>query len=378
MKRITALLLAFVTFTVFMLSNCSISENEPQINSFDNENLADLEDDIYAELTKALGGTDYIVENVEAIYVSQEYIEETLYNSRANTFFGYTLAELDAQFENSRYVFTLGDDNQTKVVQFTEYSSLFTKILQNMAIGTGVILICVTISLVTVAYAPTVSAYFMKAAKKGAEEAFNGTITGFIKGGIIEYIKTGDCDEAYQAALLEASEGYKWGAIIGVATGLLNYDSCISDYLGYLNDALDVVKVIQSESHYSLDFIRSVQSADEYEIYREAGLIEYRLDNQRVLLPEHLDLTLTDSSSRTNLQRLLDGDNPVDINGIEYEWHYVGNKTNAPLVLLTYDQYTQNCSVLSQKDEDVVKQETIPDRVFAELNIALAKMYSGY
>ena len=117
-----------------------------------------LEDTLYQELVSALDSEDYFVENVSAIYISQEYLDELAYNSQANIFFGYTLDELDAQFQGEKYVFTLGDHDETVVQPFEAYDDTMNRIIRNVAVGTGVILICVTVSVVTAgAGAPAVS-----------------------------------------------------------------------------------------------------------------------------------------------------------------------------------------------------------------------------
>ena len=50
-------------------------------------------------------GLNY-VENVHAIYVSKEYLEEVSYNSQANIFFGYTIEEVKNTYGDTRFVFT--------------------------------------------------------------------------------------------------------------------------------------------------------------------------------------------------------------------------------------------------------------------------------
>ena len=74
-----------------------------------------IEDDIAAEIESRLASDDYHIDNIASIYVSKEYIETLEYNSKKNIFFGYTLDELDKQFQGKRYVFTLGDDGKTVV-----------------------------------------------------------------------------------------------------------------------------------------------------------------------------------------------------------------------------------------------------------------------
>lgn len=82
----------------------------------DTKLLTYMEDSIYADLENELQSDDYIIENVNAVYISQEYLDELAYNSQANIWFGYTMEELDEQFEGTPYVFTLSKDGTTIMV----------------------------------------------------------------------------------------------------------------------------------------------------------------------------------------------------------------------------------------------------------------------
>lgn len=82
----------------------------PEFTGLDDTALATyLEDSVYSELVSELNSADYFVENVSALYVSKEYLEEIDYNSQENIYFGFKLSELDEVFQGTRYVFTLGD-----------------------------------------------------------------------------------------------------------------------------------------------------------------------------------------------------------------------------------------------------------------------------
>ena len=71
-----------------------LEAQEPQID-FDGINdprlIEYLEDDIYSDIVTTLNSDEFFVENVEAAYISKEYIEELSYNSQSNIYFGYTL-----------------------------------------------------------------------------------------------------------------------------------------------------------------------------------------------------------------------------------------------------------------------------------------------
>ena len=193
-----------------------------QFKSLDDPNLLQcVSDEVYTTLEYELDSDDYIIEDVSSIYVSKEYLEEVAYNSQSNIFFGYTLAEVEAQFDGGKYVFTLGDDNQTIVKEFEDYDDTYEQIAKNVAIGTGVILVCVTVSVVSggVGAPAAVSMVFAASAKTGTIMALSSAGIGGVAAGIVKGIQTKDFGEASKAAALAASEGFKWGAITGVITG---------------------------------------------------------------------------------------------------------------------------------------------------------------
>lgn len=208
-------------------------ENNDEIGTVEDEQIPDfygmndpallqyVEDTVYAGLVRDFSSEDYVIEDVEAIYYSEDYLQEVAFNSKSNIYFGYTLAELDEQFQGQRYVFTLGDDGKTIVTPFEAYDDTYDRVIRNVAIGTGVILICVTVSVVTAGTgtAPTVSLIFAAAAKTGTEFALSSAVISGVASGVITGIQTKDFDKALKAAALNGSEGFKWGAISGVIVG---------------------------------------------------------------------------------------------------------------------------------------------------------------
>lgn len=181
-----------------------------------------VEDSVYAELAYCLESDYYTIENITASYISQEYLDEVAFNSQSNIYFGYTIAELDAHFQGTRYVFTLGENGQTSVQEMQVLEDASTEeILKNIAIGTGVILICVAVSYFTAGTAtPTaVNLIFTAAAKTGTTFALSSAAFGGISAGVIRGVETGDMSEALEAAANSGSEAFKWGAITGVITG---------------------------------------------------------------------------------------------------------------------------------------------------------------
>ena len=299
------------------------------------------EDTIYENLVATLDSDEYFVENVSAVYISQEYIDELAYNSQANIYFGYTLQELAEQFQGTKYIFTLGDDGSTIVTEFEEYDDTYDRALKNVAIGTGVILVCVTVSLVSAGLgAPAVSMIFSVAAQSGTKMALSGGIMGGVAAGIVTGVQTGDMDEALKAAALAGSEGFKWGAISGALAGGASEAIALK---GATRSGLTMneAATIQRESKYPLDVIKQFKSMDQYEICKNAGLYPVTV-NGKTSLVRAIDLDYVDDFGRTNLQRMKEGLAAIDPDsGLPYELHHIGQKTDSTLAILTKAEHMQ-------------------------------------
>ena len=102
MKKLCSLLLALV-----LLAGCALGESAPEFRRMgDAALLPYLENSLYEQLVSDLDSSDYFVENVQAVYISQEYLDELAFNSQENVYFGYTLSELNAQSTSSPLVKT--------------------------------------------------------------------------------------------------------------------------------------------------------------------------------------------------------------------------------------------------------------------------------
>ena len=384
MKRIIALILSFT----LLLSGCAPAQtiqdhtenttipaadlpaqttvwvdDIPEYNNLDDADLLyHLEDLVYRETVSALNGAEYIVENISAVYISKEYLEEVAFNSQSNIYFGYTLAELDELFQGSRYVFTLGSDGQTTVQELQEIEDTSTEtILKNVAIGTGVILVCVTVSAVSAGVgAPAISVIFAASAKTGTLMALSSGGFGAISAGIVRGIQTGDFSEAMEAATLAGSEGFKWGAISGAISGGAQ-EAFALKAATKSGLTMNEAAIIQQESGLPMDVISQLHSMDEYLVYKEAGLKPVMV-NGRIALVQNIDLnyvsTLPDGSEVTNLVRMQRGYAPLDpATGKAYQLHHIGQKADGTLAILTESQHQGNSTILN-----IVGKESEIDR----------------
>ena len=298
-------------------------------------------DSIYTILIDELDSDAYFIENVEAIYISKEYLDELAFNSQENIYFGYNLFELNEQYQGARFIFTLGDDNQTIVQEFEAYDDTFDKIVRNVAIGSGVILLCVTVSVVTGgAAAPAVCLIFATSAKTAAIGAGAGGVISGAAAGIITGIETKDFNESMKAAALAGSEGFMWGAIAGAITG--GASSAIALRGATLNGlSMNEAAMIQRESKYPLDVIKEFKTYDQYKIAKEAGLRPVKI-NGKMNLVRDIDLNYADEFGRSNLQRMKEGLAALDPKtGQAYELHHIGQKADSTLAILTKAEHMQ-------------------------------------
>lgn len=321
---------------------------EPQYTSLDDPQLlAHVEDLVYRDAVTALNSDEYFVEDVSAIYVSKEYLDEVAFNSQSNIYFGYTLAELDEIFQDTKYIFTLSDDGTTTVKALQEIKDTSAEtMLKNVAIGTGVILICVTVSVIPAgASASAITMIFAASAEKAATFALSSAAFGGISAGIIRGIQTDDFTEAMNAAAMGASEGFKWGAISGVIATGASYAKNLYAFKGKTLNGLtpSQAAAIQVESNLPVDIISQLHSMDEYFLYKNIGL-KTMIINGKTALVQPIDLnyvsTLPDGTKVTNLARILRGKPALDpTTGKAYELHHVGQNNNGALAILTQDQH---------------------------------------
>ncbi|MBF0941520.1 hypothetical protein [Abiotrophia sp.] len=217
----------------------SQEEKTESLSPSDPAYLKSLEDSVYAQLNEQLATDDVKVESVEAIYYSKEYLEEMLYNSKSNIYFGYTLEELNQQFKGQRYVFQLSESGETEVVPFEDYDDSFERIIKNIATGSGVILVCATISIAT---GGTVSAVFAAAATNGLRVGVSSALSTAVISGGLTAVNTGDLKASIKQATLDSSEAFKWGAIVGSVSG------GVDEWLGQLAAKKKLISAVKAKS----------------------------------------------------------------------------------------------------------------------------------
>lgn len=307
----------------------------------DPELLQYVKDTVYTDVVEGLNSEKYFVENVDTVYVSKEYLDELAYNSQENVYFGYTLSDITSEWDDTKYIFTVDDNGQTTVQAFEEYDDTYDKAIRNVAIGTGVILVCVTVSVVTggVGTAPAISVIFAASAKTGAKMALSSGVIGGAATAITCGIEGKSLDDTLKETTLSASEGFMWGAIGGAVTG--GAGKAIALKGATLNGlTMNEVAQIQKESKYPLDLIKSMHSMEEYEVYKNAGVKSITVNGESMLIRKDLDITsVVDDMGRTNLERMQEGLAALDKDGHAYELHHIGQRNDSPLAILTRKEH---------------------------------------
>lgn len=305
----------------------------------DSVTLETLEYNVYEQALTDLG-KDYLVENVATTFISKEYIEELAYNSESNIYFGYTLDEINDVFSGERYIFTLGEDGTTTVESMEIIEDVdWDTVMKNVLVGSGVILVCVTVSSVTYTSIPAVSMIFAVSAESGTIAAASGSLVGGLSAGIVEYVETGNLDKAISVGTLAASESFKIGAIVGTISG------GVGEGIGLYGATwkgltMNQAAIIQRETHWPLSIIKYLNNMNQYQILKDANVDFSKVNNFAALI-RNIDLDQLDDYGRTNLQRMVQGLAPLDKDGIAYELHHLGQSSDSPLVILTRQEHMQ-------------------------------------
>ena len=347
---------------------------------------------VYENIVDNIQSDEIFVEGVQVAYYSDEYIQDVLYNSKESVFFGYTLSELDNQFQGTKYAFTLGDDGTTQVHEFQNYDFTTEEIIRNVAIGTAVIVVCVVVTIATAGAASeatvpcvvvVVNNIASFATKAAITTAVSGAVIGGLSAGLITGFETQDMNAAIKAAALQASKDYMWGAIIGAATGgfteiaglkwatggkltvkeaafIQKQSKLPSSMIRRLSSfeqykelvelekkgglAVSTVLKLSKETKFPVEIVKAFRSTEEGLIYsKEAGLIAKEV-NGKLALVRDIDLNYTSKlagKTVTNLERMQAGYAPIDpLTGQAYQLHHIGQKIDSPLAILTQAEHT--------------------------------------
>ena len=120
---------------------------------------------------------------------------------------------------------------------------------------------------------------------------------------------------------------------------------------------------IKEETGWS-DEVDAIGSWKEYEIYKNANLIEAEIDGKKCLIRNDINWNQKDEMGRTNKERAEQGLSPINKDGKVIELHHIGQHSNSPLAELTQEEHRGkgNDGILHDK----TKESEINRQAFAE------------
>jgi hypothetical protein len=126
---------------------------------------------------------------------------------------------------------------------------------------------------------------------------------------------------------------------------------------------------IKEETGWSDEIIDNIQNMKQYEILKNAGLIEVEINGRKCLIKENIDLDYTDEDGVSNRDRIARGLAPLDSKtGKPIELHHLGQKADSPLVELTEEEHRTGEYEDGKKNQSLWHDNTKETEVHGEGN----------
>ncbi len=124
---------------------------------------------------------------------------------------------------------------------------------------------------------------------------------------------------------------------------------------------------IKEETGWSDEIIDNIKNIKQYEILKNAGLVEVEISGRKCLIKESIDLDYIDEDGITNRERMARGLAPLD-SKIErpLELHHLGQKLDSPLVELTEEEHRTGEYEDGKKNQSLWHDNTIKSEVHYE------------
>lgn len=126
---------------------------------------------------------------------------------------------------------------------------------------------------------------------------------------------------------------------------------------------------IKDETGWSDEIIDNIKNMKQYEILKNAGLVEVEINGRKCLIREDIDLDYTDEDGVSNRDRMARGRPPLDsTTGQPIELHHLGQKAYSPLVELTKEEHRTGEFEDGKKNQSLWHDNTIETEVHGEDN----------
>ena len=118
---------------------------------------------------------------------------------------------------------------------------------------------------------------------------------------------------------------------------------------------------IIEDTGWSSEIVECIGSIQEYEVYKEADLVEVSVGEKSCLVRQDIDMNQKDGFGRTNQERMEQGLAPLTKEGRPYELHHIGQHQTSPLAELTMQEHRGkgNDSILhiKTKESEINREE---------------------
>ena len=126
---------------------------------------------------------------------------------------------------------------------------------------------------------------------------------------------------------------------------------------------------IKEETGWSDEIIENIKNMKQYEILKNAGLIEAEINGRKCLIKENIDLDYTDEDGVSNRDRIARGLAPLDSKtGKPIELHHLGQKADSPLVELTEEEHRTGEYEDGKKNQSLWHDNTVETEFHGEGN----------
>ena len=166
------------------------------------------------------------------------------------------------------------------------------------------------------------------------------------------------------------------GIVIKDGKLLLSYESNEDKYIipgGGVEDGETLAECcareIKEETGWSDEIIDNIKNMKQYEVLKNAGLVEVEINGRKCLIKENIDLDYTDEDGVSNRDRMARGLAPLDSKtGKPIELHHLGQKADSPLVELTEEEHRTGEYEDGKKNQSLWHDNTIETEVHGEGN----------
>ncbi|MDO5406468.1 MAG: HNH/ENDO VII family nuclease [Eubacteriales bacterium] len=119
-------------------------------------------------------------------------------------------------------------------------------------------------------------------------------------------------------------------------------------------------QLIREETEWSDSIIDGISSMKEYQIYKEAELVEAKVGEKTCLLRPDIDMEQRDGFGHSNCERMKQGLAPLTPEGRPYELHHIGQHQDSPLAELTMQEHR------GQGNDTILHVKTIESEIDRE------------